>query len=173
MKKPDLTRVNIEKLDKGEDFVVISKIAMKDFEFVPYEKGKGMEDGMETPFNKKVAKHVYHIEDHDIDVGLAITIGLGVIEDVASGERYLYNAEIDTHDNIEEDEIVRMGIYYQLIHPEYEDKKLDIILNRTAGGENYIRSLFNVYDFTVIDRLKEIFESHKGKGDNVRQFKKR
>lgn len=178
MNKPDLSRIEMEDVKKGEDFIVISKLAMtEEFDMLPYKEGMDMTNIMfvkETPFEEDLVKYVYDIENHKIDIDLAVTVGLGVIRDVASGEEYLYNTgSKGITEDFEADELLRMGIYYQITHPEYIDKKLDILLNATDGGEAYIRMLFTVHDNGPIEKLREIFNAQKGKENNVVKFKKK
>lgn len=135
------------------------------------EQGKDFTVETKTPFNENKVTHVYSTSI--VDKELAEVLGLGVIEATEDSEAFLYNAMYERDRDMAEDYgILRLGIYYQIVHPEYVDTKLDIIVNQTPNSEAYLRSIFAVDTDEPIQRLKKIFESQKGKADNVVQFKK-
>lgn len=181
MIKPELIRLEMNGAVKGEDFKVITKLLMtKDLQLVPFGEDIDKDSVMatvETPYDEKVVKYSYHLEDHKIDKKLASIIGLGVLVNIHIGDEFLYNSgsdEDESEEDIQAQELLRLGIYYQINYPEYFDTKLYTLLFNTKGGEEYIRSLFIVQDDEPINKLKEILNKHqKNRGNNIVQFPKK
>lgn len=175
MTKDNFQRVELDGAELNVDFIVLSQMAMTvDYEFLPYEKGMDMSNVLslsKTPFPPST-QYVYFINNHEIDEKLAVSLGLGVIQNMKNGEKYLYHAVSNSNDNMA-DEMLRLGIYYQIKFPNYNDKKLDQLLNRTSGGEEHIRLLMLSHDEKIINDLKNVFYSQKGFENNVVKFKKR
>lgn len=171
-----IAKLSIGELKLNKDFVVITKMGFyRDGGFVPYT-ADGLERQeytvvMDTPFVEELIEHVYDFFNHDFDLSLATQLGLGVIQDTNTMKMYIYNAETAVGDDYSNDEAMRVGMYYQLTHPEYDDKNLDILLN-SAGGEEYLKLLMLNPSDDIINKLKVIFDSRKGRGDNVIPFKK-
>lgn len=133
-------------MKEGMDFILLSKIAtLDDFEMVPYIEGmdeSNVKFVNKTPYDDRYFDYVYDITDQDeVDFKLAITIGLGVIQD-GEGNQLLYNISVE--EDLEErlkEEHLRLGMYYQITHPEYDDRKLHYLLN-SNGGEHFLRGYF-------------------------------
>lgn len=176
MNKPkNIARIDISEAKQGKDFTIETEIAlMSDYSFKYFKEGMDMSDVLftqKTPYSTELVNEVYEIPDHEIDFKLAVTLGLGVIKELSTGHLFLYHTDTES-ENRQDDEALRMGMYYQIAHPEYDDVRLDGILN-TKGGEQYIRHLLFIKSDEVIEKLKDIFESKKGEIDNVIDFKKR
>ncbi|UCZ54963.1 hypothetical protein LGQ02_09660 [Bacillus shivajii] len=169
----NIERVNISEATLNEDFVVISKFVMTDdCTFLPYEEGMEVSDGShvwETVYPTKLVQFVYDV-GNNIDMSLAVTLGLGVIQSLSDGTLYLYHADmIDDEDRMKH-EMLRLGMYYQLMNPKYDDRRLDYLFN-SSGGTFYLSTLLFTDCIEPIEKLKAIFSSKKGKGNNVVAFK--
>jgi hypothetical protein len=142
---------------------------------LPYILDEDFKVVTDTNFDENMIEYVYEIKPINLDY--IIPLKLGVIRFEDDGQQYVYNAdkphEDSAYSDYIEEEVLRMCIYYQLTHPNYVDNKLDVILNSTKGGEEHIRSLIIQDQDRVINDLKEIFKSQKGRNDNVIEFKKK
>lgn len=173
--KKNLRRIKIDPEALKEDFVVVSQIAMfHDFAFLPYKKEMDMSDIefiMDTPFPSDLTEFVYDV-GCTVDISLAVTLGLGVIKSLSNGKLYVYHADTIDDDDIsyQSKEMLRLGMFYQLMHPEYDDRKLNLILE-SKGGEYLLSSLILFNTIEPIEMLKEIFAAKKGVGNNVIKFK--
>lgn len=170
--KKHIERVKLDGVVKNEDFVVVSKVVMtEDFSFLPFEEGANYPSGTlisETFFPDELVDFVYDVGP-TVDISLAVTLGLGVIKSLTDGNLYLYHADNVDGEDREIDENLRLGMYYQIMNREYDDRKLNDLLE-TPGGEYYLRMLFLCDLEQPMDRLKEIFAEKKGKNSNVVEF---
>lgn len=161
--KKNVTRIEVEEKLLREHFTVVSKALYTDGGILYHS------DGIETPITYEEISHVYSIDDMPIDLNLAIQCGLGVVE--YGDKQYLYNSAINEGEDNESTELLRVGIYYQLTHPEYQDAVLDQTINATENSAKYIGLLLN--EPLLILELQRIFSKQKGKVNNVIEFKKR
>lgn len=166
MKKDNVHGIRLGDAELDKDIKIVSTCFIAEHNELVYH-----EDGIPTPFEKDAIGHLYYIDNHEIDVPLAIQLGLGVVEDVVTKMRFIYNADDEKIDDTVAHELLRLGMYYQIKFPEYHDRKLDSIMNGSPDGEEYLRILID--SDSPIRTLKEIFKSQKGKGNNVVEFKKR
>jgi hypothetical protein len=165
----DISDINIE-----EHFEVVSELAFDSENLKLYTMGNATDNMsvIDTPFDEGFVKYVYEFDSgHEINFDIATAVGLGVVKDKDTGELFIYNSDESDSKTNESDELLRLGIYYQLTHPSYDDKKLDGLLNKTKGGETYLRLLFVVEPDEYIQKLKEIFNSKKGNENNIVEFK--
>ena len=112
-----------------------------------------------TPFSNE-------LENHEIDYELAQILGLGIVKNLyLDNDYYVYNASADNLDSNFGfmNEVVRIGVYYQITHPEYDDRELEQTIFGTKGGTEYLRLLQTVNTDSVLNRLKKVFDSKKGK----------
>jgi hypothetical protein len=169
--KRNVECIDISEAVLNEDFIVISKLAMtEEYDFLPYEEGMDLSNVVKitkTPFEEDLVQHVYNV-GQNVDIPLAVTLGLGVVKSLANGELYVYQMDTTSEDRFE-DEAVRIAMYYQLMNPDYDDRELDTIL-QTSGGAFYLFLLQFVESEYPINRLKEIFAAKKGKDNNVVKF---
>lgn len=167
--KKHIERVKLDGVVKKEDFVVVSKVIMtEDISFLPFEEGVDYPNGTlisETFFPEELVDYVYDVGPN-VNISLAVTLGLGVLKSLTDGTLYLYHADnVDDMDR-EIDENLRLGMYYQIMNPQYDDRKLNDLLD-TPGGEFYLRMLFLCDLEQPMDRLKEIFVEKKGRNSKV------
>jgi hypothetical protein len=164
LKKDNVHGLRLGDVKLGKDIKIVSTCFINpDTNELFYHR-----DGIETSFEPSVIQYIYYIDNHEIDVELAIQLGLGVFEHLSTGKRYLYNADDEADEDTEEYELLRMGMYYQIVFPDYVDRKLDFLFINEPTGE-YLKIL--AYSSEPIKKLKEIFKSQKGKRNNVIQFK--
>lgn len=185
MMKKKIERIRLDGAKLGVDFVVVSKFAYEleydqDFEmllpgdFFPYEEGVEESENtviVETCFQKELIQYVYDI-GQDVDFPLAVTLGLGVIQSLHDGSLAIYHADTTDYPLRMTDEMLRLGMYYQITHPEYDDRHLDYLL-QTKGGKYYLRRLFfcERYKQDPLEELKKIFANKKGNANNVVSIK--
>lgn len=147
--KDNLFLVNAEDLILGVDFEVVT----------------------DTPFDADRVRYFFRLDNHDIDYELAITLGLGVVKNLFfEDDFYIYNASNDHADHFGLMNVVmRMDVYYQITHPEYDNKKLEEFIIGTERGKKFLEKLQTVDTDVPYKRLKQVFDSKKG---NVIQFKR-
>ena len=124
-----------------------------------------------TTFDANVVNHFYSFENHEIDYKLAQILGLGVARNLLmEDDFYIYNASDDRLDNFGMMyEIARLGIYYQITHPDYDDKDLEEMMIGNSFGKEFLKQIQTVETDMPYMKLKEIFNSKKG---NVVLFEK-
>jgi hypothetical protein len=170
--KRNVECIDISEAVRNEDFIVISKLAMtEEYEFLPYEEGMDLSHVAKitnTPFEEGLIQHVYNV-GQNVDITLAVTLGLGVIKSLVNGELFVYQMDTTSEDRFE-DEAVRIAMYYQLMNPDYDDRELDTML-QTSDGAFYLFLLQFGDSEYPINRLKEIFAAKKGKDNNVVKFR--
>jgi hypothetical protein len=140
--KKDLIFINAEGVIEGVDFKVVT----------------------DTPFNPELVTHFYEFVNHEIDYELALILGLGVIKNLhLDNDFYIYNASNDQADNFGfMNEVTRISVYYQITHPEYDEKELEEFIIGTERGRKFLKKLQTVDTDIPYLRLKEIFDSNKG-----------
>lgn len=150
--KKDIERVILDGVELGVDFKLLTN----------------------TPFDIDKVKYAYSFSGA-IDLELIEQIGLGVIESTDDGEIFLYNAmyDKDSPDDKESYEMLRMGVYYQITHPDYVDTKLDILVNKTTNSGEFFKYIFAEETTEPIEIVKEIIREQKGKPNNVVPFFKK
>ncbi|WP_067726983.1 hypothetical protein [Oceanobacillus damuensis] len=121
----------------------------------------------DTTFTEGAVERLYGVGNLRIDYALINILGLGVVKNIHFDDWYLYDT---ASDNIIS-ETVRLGIYYQLSHPKYDDKELDRLIFGTPAGMDYVMSILGTDGVWVIARLKGIFDEKKGKVLEFRQRK--
>lgn len=172
MKKP-IEKIKVGGAVVGEDFEIVSKLVMMDdyFTFKVYEEcmsgDHAIANVMKTHFEKDWVEYVYRIPGEEINIKLAATIGMGVIKDLEEN-LLLYNADTSSNECWEEDEQIKLGMYYQLTFPDYHDPKLEIYLRENM---EQMQLLSPVENSKVISKLERIFAAQKG-GDNIVEFRK-
>lgn len=170
----NINRITLDEAVKDEDFKVISNVVqINDGSYQVYKEGMDLSNaiaGGETPFPNGI-DHVWEITDGEIDVELAVKLALGVIEDLDTGKRFLYHAD-GVGENRKKKEYLRLGIYYQLTHPEYDDRKLDVLIQQ-VGGKDFLKQLLLVNDDSIFTRLHEISNKFKGTGGNIAEFRRK
>ncbi|WP_337018982.1 hypothetical protein [Oceanobacillus massiliensis] len=120
----------------------------------------------ETPFTEGIVERLYGVDNHVINDKWIKKLGLGVVKNNYTNDSYIYDI---TSENIL-NETVKIGIYYQLTHPEFDDKELDRWVFGSKEGVDYVIGLLgNEAAACVLSQLKEIFKAKKGK---VLAFKK-
>jgi hypothetical protein len=142
-KKKDLFFINAIDLVKDIDFELIT----------------------DTPFHDDIITHFYEFENHKIDYELIQILGLGVVKNIhIDNDYYVYNASNDHLGNNFGfiNEVVRIGAYYQITHPDYDDKELEKKIFKTKHGKEYLKKLQTSDTDIVLYRLKEIFDRKKG-----------
>ncbi|OZM56911.1 hypothetical protein CIB95_09070 [Lottiidibacillus patelloidae] len=163
--------INISEAVLNEDFIVISKVAMTDdSDFLAYEEGMDLSNVVDVTLTMFREGEVDHVIDvgQEIDIHLAVTLGFGVIKSLATGEMYLYQVNTTSDDPLG-DEALRIAMYYQIMYPDSDDRKLDYILE-SNDGPFYLFLLLCGFDDYPIRRLREIFAAKKGKENNVIQL---
>lgn len=167
--KKNVERIKLDGAKLNKDFIVVSQYALTDdWDCVPYQKGmdgSNIQDIIDTPFQSELIEFVYDVGP-TVDVPLAVQLGLGVIKSLSDGSLLLYNADTQDYEDRLTDEKLRLGMYYQIKHPEYDDRQLDYIL-QTKGGPDYLVNLHFCNTVEPIDKLMDIFAAKKGKRDNV------
>ena len=184
----NMERVRLEGAKLDVDFIVVSKYVAKyeydafigDYlpeESFPFEEGIDYSKFDEnedvyfqeefTFFQAELIEYVYDVGPN-IDMKWAVTLGLGVIQSLNDGSLCLYNADTADYDMRLQDEMLKLGMYYQITNPDYDDRQLDGIL-QTKGGINYLRTLLFCHstDYDPIEALIDIFSTKKGKENNV------
>lgn len=158
------------KKQKDMEILLFNEGLIKDVHF----KIISMVDGKETFFDNRYVKYVYDVRK-EVNMDLALKLGLGVMK-LIDGKIVLYNSLIKENRTVldnETEEMVRVGIYYQLENPEYVDRPLERLLNVKGMVNTILYSVMKEPDKSLIDRLFEIFESQKGRKNNVIQFIKK
>lgn len=125
----------------------------------------------DTPFNANVVTHFYEFEDHTLDYELIELMGLGVVRNLHfDNDYYVYNASDEQMDNRFRvaNETLRIGVYYQITHPDYDDRDLEKLIFKTPGGKEYLTLLQTRDTNQVLNRLKEIFDRKKGQVINLK-----
>jgi hypothetical protein len=171
--KKNVERIKMDGAVLNEDFVVVSKVAMTDdFSFYTYEEGMDLSKVVsvsETLYPEELVEFVYDVGPN-VDIRLAVTLGLGVVKSLSDGKVLLYHADnVDDEDRMQ-NEMLRLGMYYQIMNPDYDDRRLNYVFE-TNGGEFYLRMLLFCDTDEPIQRLREIFTAKKGRGNNIVQFK--
>lgn len=111
----------------------------------------------DTPFAG--VERLYGVDNHSIDYRLIKIFGLGVVKNKHFEAWYIYDAADDNFLN----EIIKLRIYYQLSHPEFDDKELDRWIFGDVAGVNYVLRIAGAHGGWVISQLKGIFSEKKGK----------
>ena len=96
MGKKNIERVKLCGVELNENFVVISKFTIdEDCMFLPYEQDMDLsnEHVLETVFFKELVEFVYDVGP-SINISLAVALGLGVIQSLSDGSKYLYHADV-------------------------------------------------------------------------------
>ncbi len=148
----NIERIKLDGAKLDVDFIVVSKLAYKYdddpiFEGYPVpgdcfayeeEMDDSTYDGIaDTFFQEELIDYVYDVGPN-VDIKLAVTLGLGVIQSLHDGSLSLYNADTADYELRLVDEMLRLGIYYQITNPEYDDRQLDRILHGKDGGVHYL-----------------------------------
>ncbi|MBT2600721.1 hypothetical protein J7E18_03235 [Oceanobacillus sp. ISL-73] len=116
-----------------------------------------------TEFDFKRVDRLYGVDNHELNYDWIEKLGLGVVRTSYFNDYFIYNA---TYDNLI-NESTRIGLYYQLTHPEYDDKELDRWIFGDKDGINYLLELVGEHGLLVVSKLKEIYRQKKG---NVIKF---
>lgn len=136
--------------------------------FLPYEEDmdlSNIEHVLETVFTKELVEFVYDVGP-SINSSLAVALKLGVIQSLSDGSKYLYHADVIDDDGRKRHEMLRLGMYYQIMNPDYDDRRLDYLMNGN-GGEFYLSTLLFTDTMEPIKKLRAIFATKKGKRNNV------
>ncbi|MFC4022256.1 hypothetical protein ACFOUV_00330 [Oceanobacillus longus] len=144
LQKKEMYFVDANELIYGEDFDVVT----------------------DTPFIEGEVERLYGLDNHKINYSLIQKLNLGVVKNKYYDEYYIYNAVCDNIKN----ESIRLGIYYQITHPEFDDKALDSWIFGSTDGVDYILDLFGSHGVCVLSWLNDIFSKKKG---NVLAFNPR
>ncbi|WP_249872364.1 hypothetical protein [Oceanobacillus saliphilus] len=112
-----------------------------------------------TPFEEVGVERLYGVEDHILDYRLIEMLDLGVVKDHYNDTCYIYNPTAGNFFN----ETMKLGIYYQITHPEYDDKELDRWIFGNEDGVEYILNLFPQDGPCILSLLNDTFKSKKGK----------
>ena len=171
MGKKNLERIKLSGAELNEDFVVISKFTIdEDCLYMPYEEDMDLsnEHVLETVFFK--VEFVYDVGP-SINISLAVALGLGVIQSLSDGSKYLYHADVSDDEDRQMHEMLRLGMYYQIMNPDYDDRRLDYFMNGN-GGEFYLSTLLFADTMEPIEKLRAIFATKKGQANNVVEFVK-
>lgn len=118
-----------------------------------------------TEFDFNRVERLYGVENHELDYDWIEKLGLGIVRTNHFNDYYIYNASYDNLMN----ESTRIGLYYQLTHPEYDDKELDRWIFGDKEGIDYLLELVGEHGLLVVSMLKEIYQQKKG---NVIMFPK-
>lgn len=123
----------------------------------------------DTKFNAELVDHFYKFENHEIDYELVVMLGLGVVKNLhMDNDYYIYNCSNDQPDNFGfMNEVTRIGVYYQITHPYYDDTELEKLIIDNKVGREFLKKLQCVDSDLPYNRLKQIIDSKKG---NVIQF---
>lgn len=116
----------------------------------------------DTDFDEQIVRYGYLIDNHEYDLDLAVTLGLGVIESHDGDMSLLYNADGNRGKLREQSEMLRIATYYQITHPKYDDKELENLVMKTKGGKEYLKLLQTNDSDMPYEKLKSIFDSKKG-----------
>lgn len=167
--KKSIERIKMDDAVLNKDFVVVSKVVMThDFSFYPYEQGVNIPNVVsvgETMYSEDLVEYVYDVGP-SVDINLAVTLGLGVVKSLSDGSLHLYHAD-NVHDEDRlQNEMLRIGMYYQIMNPEYDDRRLNYLFN-AKGGEVYLRMLVFCDTEEPIEKLRDIFTAKKGKQNNI------
>ncbi|ASS66993.1 hypothetical protein NYE70_22165 [Paenibacillus sp. FSL R5-0407] len=173
--------IDASELVKDVDFEIVSMIVM-DNEFDTYSLGgflgtssndlfqgnsgaleqarsllkeKGKLDDIEAVFTTQFQSNsnlaFYRIKDR-VDIDLATEVGLGVVS--YKGELMIYSPQVDEDPTDTVYEMVRLKVYFQLIHPESIDENLKESFKKSA---DLIQSLMLIDSWKHIGILEEIF----------------
>lgn len=112
-------------------------------------------------FNEHINYGFINYEMPMNQVELADDLNLGICD--YEGEFFLFD-----NDPSLENVNFKLGAYRQILNPNYDDRALDGILI-TKGGEQFLRKIG--LQQNRIDELKQIFDSKKGKPNNIINFK--
>ncbi|WP_164669404.1 hypothetical protein [Virgibacillus doumboii] len=112
-----------------------------------------------TPFPDGAVERLYGVDNHRIDYNLINILGLGVVKIKHSDDWYIYDAMSENFLS----EFIKFRIYYQLSHPEFDDKELERWIFSDVTGINYVLRLIGSHGTWIISRLKEIFNGKKGR----------
>lgn len=124
----------------------------------------------DTIFKKELIEHFYKFEDHEIEYELVTILGLGVVKNLnLDNDYYIYNASDDSLDNFRlMNEVTRLEVYYQITHPDYDNKQLEKFILGTERGKKFLMKLQTVDSELPYNELKRVFENKKG---NIFQFR--
>ncbi|PAV27977.1 hypothetical protein CIL05_19115 [Virgibacillus profundi] len=111
----------------------------------------------ETGYIDHKVERLYGVDNHSIDYDLIKILGLGVVKNNHLQDYYIFNAASDNIMN----EMIRIDVYYQITHPEFDDKPLDRWVFGSPAGVDYLLSLLGSQGAWVISRLKGIFNDKK------------
>jgi len=145
----DAFLVNLEeaKIELGVDFITVT----------------------DTFFDERIIRFAYLMENHEYDLDLAVTLGLGIIKSDDGQMTLLYNADDYIGSDRMIGEVLRVGVYYQITHPDYDDKDLEKTVIKTKGGKEFLKMIQTNDSDEPYERLKSVFDSKKG---NVVKFPK-
>ncbi|MBU9711652.1 hypothetical protein [Evansella tamaricis] len=172
-KMSGLTQYNIEGIHDNFEVVtgfgfVADNVPIKP---VTQENRQQFKSIMKTMFDEDAVKYCYYLENHKINFELATNLGLGVLKSKDTEELFLYHSDVSSDEEVAaEDEFLRICIYYQLTHPDFEDVELEKFY-QTEYGENYIGMLCMGKATEIVESLGAIFKAQKA-GDKVVWFKK-
>ncbi|WP_067726992.1 hypothetical protein [Oceanobacillus damuensis] len=112
-----------------------------------------------TPFEEGAVERLYGVEDHILNYNLIRKLRLGVVKNQYNDECFIYDPTGGNFFN----ETIKVGIYYQITHPDYDDKELDRWIFGNEEGVDYILNLFPKDGACILSLLNDIFKSKKGK----------
>lgn len=136
----DMFRITVNGLIAGEDINVVT----------------------DTPFEDNATVSLNGIMYHKPNYRYAKILGLGII--LEEDYTFFYEPYID--DLVVES--LKTGVYYQLTHPNHDDKDLEELLFGVRGGAAFLKKIQHVDTDELIEELKFIFQSKKG---NVLPFR--
>lgn len=112
-----------------------------------------------TLFSDGAVERLYGVDDHRIDFNLIHILELGVVKNNHFDDWYIYDAAGENFVS----EIIKFRLYYQLSHPEFDDKELERWIFSDVARVNYVLRLTGSHGAWVISKLKEIYDAKKGK----------
>lgn len=161
--KIKMKRVHMGNSVLDKDFTVISEMAMtRNYTFVPFEHDMDRDNVLsicKTPYPQKLNKYVYDF-GHQIDIPLAVSLGLGVIKNLSDGALFLYNADTDDYLERSINEMVKLAVYHQIMNPDYIDQSIQSIL-KESDGDQYLKGLFLTNSDVPIRLLRQIYNYRK------------
>jgi hypothetical protein len=165
--------VEVEGLEKGKDFEVVSTTVMTDdFEVMSIETyakwfmgKKNLIETSATPFPTDIDDNfVFYKLTEKVDVGLATDLGLGVVR-MSTGEYkgefliyFPFYGESKEWDDL--DEIIALKVYLQLKHPEIYFDKLDKLVDEHG---DLVETLIVHNPQKYMKQLDGIFRRHNKK----------
>ncbi|MFD2657945.1 hypothetical protein [Gracilibacillus thailandensis] len=172
----NLNYVTLTQDEVENEFDVISSVEIKTSGEIDYSDGKPKANvkNIHESIVPEGEVNIYRISNHEIDIEKAVKIGLGVLENKQTKERVLFNSlravETGPTKIVQDTEIMRLTIYYQLAFPDYDDPAFNQFLDETANYEG-INNVILSKDNAIIKELDFVMNRKKGLGDNVISFK--